>query len=236
MKNLKNWDNKTWLSSNKYINSIIKFLKKNLKFSKKTNILDIGCGRGHIISALNNKYHFKQKPIGIDIVKNKGIKNKLIFKRIDAIKYLKKTEKNFDLILIKQTVHFFSKKKIKKLLELAKKRLSKHGKIIILALDPNKNEIPCFSLMKKYLLKSLEKDKKLFKEINKVLKNCLKRKFILKISIKKRQYVQMLKNNYISCLLNMPKHKLLYGIKEIEKTYGQTIVFNDKLICFIYRN
>ena len=199
MKKLKNWDNKTWLSSNKYINSIIKFLKKNLKFSKKTNILDIGCGRGHIISALNSKYYFKQKPIGIDIVKNRGIKNKLIFKRIDAIKYLKKTEKNFDLILIKQTVHFFSKKKIKKLLELAKKRLSKHGKIIILALDPNKNEIPCFSLMKKYLLKSLEKDKKLFKEINKVLKNCLKRKFILKISIKKRQYVQMLKNNYISC-------------------------------------
>ena len=60
MKNLKNWDNKTWLSSNKYINSIIKFLKKNLKFSKKTNILDIGCGRGHIISALNNKYPVQQ--------------------------------------------------------------------------------------------------------------------------------------------------------------------------------
>jgi len=76
----------------------------------------------------------------------------------------------------------------------------------------------------------------LLKEIKKVLKNCSKSNFILKISIKKSKYIQMLKNNYISCLLNMPKFKLLLGIKEIKKRYGQTIIFNDKLICLTYKN
>jgi len=169
MKKLKNWDNKTWLSSKSYISKFNKFLKTKIKLSKNSKILDIGCGRANIISALQKKYKFKNKPIGIDIVANKGIKKNIEFEKIDALKYLKHQEK-FDLILIKQTIHFFSKIKIRKLLELAKKRLNKHGKIIILTLDPNKNEIPCFILMKKYLLKSLKKDKMLLKEIKKVLK------------------------------------------------------------------
>ena len=50
------------------------------------------------------------------------------------------------------------------------------------------------------------------------------------------QSIFILKNNYISCLLNMPKHKLLLGIKEIKEGYGQTIIFNDKLICLTYKN
>ena len=235
MKRLKNWDNKTWLSSKSYISQFNKFLKRKINLNKNLKILDIGCGRANIISALQKKYKFRNKPIGIDVVGNKDVKKNIIFKRVEALKYLDKQEK-YDLILIKQTIHFFSKIKIRKLLELAKKRLNKHGKIIILTLDPNKNEIPCFILMKKYLLKSLKKDKMLLKEIKKVLKNCSKSNFILKISIKKSKYIQMLKNNYISCLLNMPKFKLLLGIKEIKKRYGQTIIFNDKLICLTYKN
>ena len=107
MKQLKNWDNKTWLSSNKYISSFHKFLKSNIKLNKKTQILDIGCGRANIISFLNFIYKFNNKPIGIDIVKNKNIKKNIIFKEFDAIEYLNKTNKAFDLILVKQTIHFF---------------------------------------------------------------------------------------------------------------------------------
>ena len=71
MKKLRNWDNKTWLSSKKYINSFNNFLKSKIKLNKNTKILDIGCGRANIISTLQKKYKFSKKPIGIDIVKNK---------------------------------------------------------------------------------------------------------------------------------------------------------------------
>ena len=96
MEQLKNWDNKTWLSSNKYILSFYKFLKTKIKINKKTTILDIGCGRANIISFLQEKYKFQNKPIGIDIVKNKNTKKNIIFKKTEAIKYLKKTDKKFD--------------------------------------------------------------------------------------------------------------------------------------------
>ena len=80
MKQLKNWDNKTWLSSNRYILSFCKFLKKKIRINKKTSILDIGCGRANIISFLQEKYKFQNKPIGIDIVKNKNTRKNIISK------------------------------------------------------------------------------------------------------------------------------------------------------------
>ena len=49
---LKNWDNKTWLSSTSYIKSFNKFLIKETKLNKNSEILDIGCGRGKILGFL----------------------------------------------------------------------------------------------------------------------------------------------------------------------------------------
>jgi len=46
MLSIKNWDNKTWISSTKYIKSFNKFLLKQKKLNKESKILDIGCGRG----------------------------------------------------------------------------------------------------------------------------------------------------------------------------------------------
>jgi cyclopropane fatty-acyl-phospholipid synthase-like methyltransferase len=51
---LKNWDNKTWLSSQKYINSFNEFILKQVKLDKDSRILDIGCGRGKILGNLSN--------------------------------------------------------------------------------------------------------------------------------------------------------------------------------------
>ena len=52
MKSLKNWDNKTWLSSQKYIQTFNKFLLNQVKLDKNSRILDVGCGRGRIVANL----------------------------------------------------------------------------------------------------------------------------------------------------------------------------------------
>jgi ubiquinone/menaquinone biosynthesis C-methylase UbiE len=234
MKKLKNWDNKTWLSSKKYINSFNNFLKSKIKFKKNTQILDIGCGRANIISALQKKYKFNAKIIGIDIVKNKDIKKNIIFKKIDGIKFLKQTNNLFDLILIKQTVHFFSKKQIKSLLNLAKTRLNKNGQILIFSLRTNKSEIPCFKVMKSKLLKSLKRDKDLLKFIKKNLKKCRNSNFYFKVNLQKKKYIQMIKNRYISCLLDISAREITNGINEIKSNYKNQIRFTDTLNCINY--
>ena len=235
MKKLKNWDNKTWLSSKKYINSFNNFLKSKIKFKKNTQILDIGCGRANIISALQKTFKFNKKVIGIDVVKNKDVKTNIIFEKNDAIKFLNKSDVLFDLILIKQTIHFFSKKKIKSLLNLAKKRLDKNGHIFIFSLKMKNNEIPCFKIMKSKLLKSLRRDEDLIKLVKDNLKNYKTHKFNFRVNLSKSKYIRMIKNRYISCLLDLSEGEIKKGISEIKFNYKSKIKFTDTLNCISYK-
>ena len=234
MKKLKNWDNKTWLSSKSYISQFNKFLKRKSNLNKNSKILDIGCGRANIISALQQKYKFRNKPIGIDIVGNKGVKKNIIFKRVDALKYLNKQEK-YDLILIKQTIHFFSKTNLNHLLNLAKQRLNTKGKILIFSLKTKNNKIPCFKKMRKNLEKSLKRDEVLFKIIKKNLKKISYTNFNFKVNISKQKYLKMIRERYISCLLNMSNKEIKFGISEIKSKYKNQIKFTDTLKCISYR-
>ena len=136
MKPLKNWDNKTWLSSEKYINSFNKFILNQVSLDKHSRILDIGCGRGKILGNLSNKLKLSKKPIGLDLENHKDKDKKIIFKKIDALSFVSKTKITFDLILIKQTIHLLKKKQVIKLLSICKNKLNPKGKIIILSLDP----------------------------------------------------------------------------------------------------
>jgi len=235
MKQLKNWDNKTWLSSNKYILSFYKFLKTKIKINKKTNILDVGCGRANIISFLQKKYKFQNKPIGIDIVKSKNTKKNIIFKKTDAINYLKKTNQKFNLILIKQTIHFFSKDKINTLLNLAKKKLNTKGQILIFSLKTKNNKIPSFKIMKIKLNSGLKRDENLLKEIKKNLNRYKISYFNFKVSISRSKYMTMIKNRYISCLLNLSKKEIKKGVEEIKSNFRNQIKFTDTLICINYK-
>ena len=234
MKKLKNWDNKTWLSSKAYITQFNKFLKTKINFNKNLKILDIGCGRANIISALQKKYKFKNKPIGIDIISNKDVKKNIIFKRADALKYLDK-KKKYDLILIKQTIHFFSKTNLNRLLNLAKKRLNTKGRILIFSLKTKNNKIPCFKKMRKHLEKSLKRDEVLFKIIKKNLKKISYTNFNYKVNISKQRYMRMIRERYISCLLNMSNKEIKFGISEIKSKYKNQIKFTDTLKCISYR-
>ena len=234
MKPLKNWDNKTWLSSKKYINQFHKFLKKKVILKKNTRVLDIGCGRANIISFLQKKYKFETKAVGIDILRNKNTRKNILFKKSDAIKYLKKGNK-FDIIIIKQTIHFFSKTKIISLLNLAKKNLNTKGTLLIFSLKTKNNKIPCFKKMKKQLSYSLKKDEILFKIIKKNLKGIKEVNFNFNVRISKKKYVSMIKNRYMSCLLNLPKKEINKGIDEINFNFKNQLYFTDTLKCLSFR-
>ena len=235
MKRLRNWDNRTWLSSKKYITSFNIFLKSKINFNRELQILDIGCGRANIISALQKKYKFKKKPIGIDVVKNSNIKKNIIFKKINALKYLKKTNKKFDLILIKQTIHFFNNNEIKTLLAQAKSQLNNKGQILILTLKTRSNKIPCFKKMKILLNKSLKKDETILAIIKKNLKKSKESYFKYNVNISSKKYSKMINDRYISCLLSMNQKVLKSGIDEINNKFGRLIKFEDVLKCVSYR-
>ena len=236
MKVLKNWDNKTWLSSKAYINSINLFLLKKKKLNKKSKILDIGCGRGKIFGFLSRKLKLNNKPIGVDPVPHKDVDKLIDFRNEDAFNFFKTNQNKFDLIMIKQTLHFFDKDERKKLIKICKNNLKKNGLLIIFSLNTINNEIPCFKLMKKKLNRGLERDSGMLKSACKILKGNKIDKFRFKVLITKNRYIKMLKQKYISCLVSLNKKQLKKGIEEIKEIYPNDIIFNDILICIKYKH
>jgi len=89
MKELKNWDYKTWLSSSSYIRSFNSFLLKKKKLNKNSRILDIGCGRGKIFGSLSRELKLINYPIGIDLVPHKDVDRSIDFKNEDILKFFK---------------------------------------------------------------------------------------------------------------------------------------------------
>ena len=233
---IKNWDNKTWLSSQNYIRNFNNFLLKNIKLNSKSIILDIGCGRGKILGSLNSKLKLKIKPFGIDITDHKDKDKRINFKKINALKFFNKNKYKFDLILIKQTIHLLSLSEIKQLLNILKTSLTSNGKIFIFTLDTDRNEIPTFELMKSKLSKSIIRDNKILKLIIKSNNQIIKKKFFYRVKITKKKYLNMIKNRYISTLLTFTKKELNKGLKEINLKYKKNINFKDKLICLILQN
>ena len=197
MKSIKNWDNKNWLSSKNYINSFNEFLIKNAKLDSNSKILDIGCGRGKILGDLFSKLKLKSNPIGLDIENHKDKDKRILFKKIDGVKFLSKTKNNYDLILIKQTIHFLKRNQILKLIKLCKKHLSQNGNIFILSLDYNYNEIPTFELMNNKLQNSLKRDKKILTMLQNDNENSKMKRFIYTVKISKKKYLQMIMDRYI---------------------------------------
>ncbi len=230
---IKNWDNKTWLSSKAYIKEFNKFLLRNIKLNSNSKILDIGCGRGKIIGNLSSILKLRDKPLGIDITSHKDKDKRINFKKTNALNFFIKNKKKFDLILIKQTIHLLSFIEIKKLLNKSKKNLTSDGKIFIFNLDTDKNEIPTFKLMKNRLLKSLKRDKTMLEFIMKSNKQTIKKRFFFKVKITKIKYLKMIQNRYISTLLTFTNKDLSRGLKEINLKYKKDIRFIDKLICLI---
>ena len=89
--------------------------------------------------------------------------------------------------------------------------------------------------MKEKLDIGLRRDKKLLRFIKLHLKKVKISKFSYKISISRKKYIEMLKNRYISCLLDFSKKELLKGISQFKITHNNQIKFTDTLKCITYQ-
>ena len=166
---------------------------------------------------------------------HKDVDRSIDFKNEDVFKFFKYNQNKFDLIMIKQTLHFFNKEKRLKLIKTCKNNLKENGVLLIFSLNTLNNEIPCFKIMKQKLNLGLKRDSKMLKSACKILKDNKIDKFKFKVSITKKKYTQMLKQKYISCLINLSKVQIDKGINEIENTYPNNILFNDILICIKFK-
>ena len=60
-----------------------------------------------------------------------------------------------------------------------------------------------------------------------------KKKFIYKVKMSKKNYLEMIKKRYISILLDLNEKELFKGIGQIKLKYGKNLQFRDILNCII---
>jgi len=89
--------------------------------------------------------------------------------------------------------------------------------------------------MKSKLSKSLQRDEYLIRLIKDNLKNYKTHNFNFRVNLSKSKYIQMIKNRYISCLLNISDKEIKKGINEIKSNYKNQIKFTDTLNCISYK-
>jgi hypothetical protein len=89
--------------------------------------------------------------------------------------------------------------------------------------------------MKKKLQISLNKDEKLLSLILKTKFKIIIKKFIYDVRILKKKYLQMIRDRYISTLLNFNNKQIIRGINEVKNDYENVLKFKDRLICLIIK-
>ena len=116
----------------------------------------------------------------------------------------------------------------------SKNNLNPKGRIIILSLHPKQNYWPIFKFFKSKLVQSLKRDAIILKIIKSNFKKYKVNYFNFKVRTTRNTYLQMIKNRFTSCLLNLSIKELKVGMDEIKNKYKKKLIFFDKLICISY--
>ena len=65
-----NWDRSSWLSSKEYFQELSNQLIDFLDITEEKKILDVGCGRGHLLETLALNINLINQPVGVEPVKH----------------------------------------------------------------------------------------------------------------------------------------------------------------------
>ena len=224
-----NWDRSSWLSSKEYFEELSSQLIEFLDIREEKKILDVGCGRGHLLESLANKVNFIHKPIGVEPVKHENT----ISQRIEIINssinfFFQNNNSKFDLVILKQVLHLLNSNEREYFYQEIKKYLNNNGQIVFIHMN-NQTEIPQFPLMGNKLKLSIDSHHLLLEELNKNFKLLNIQNFTYSVKISLDEYLAMITNRYMTVLLDFSEEEIKEGIAFIKQNYSNHLGFNDTL-------
>ena len=224
-----NWDKSSWLSSKEYFEELSSQLIEFLNIREEKKILDVGCGRGHLLESFANKVNFIHKPIGVEPVKHENT----ISQRIEIINssinfFFQNNNSKFDLVILKQVLHLLNSNEREYFYQEIKKYLNNNGQIVFIYMN-EQTEIPQFPLMRNKLKLSIGSHDLLLAELNKNFKLLKTQKFTYHVKISLEEYLTMITNRYMTVLLDFNEEEIKEGIAFIKQNYSNHLSFNDTL-------
>lgn len=229
-----NWDRSSWLSSKEYFAKLSNQLIKSLDLHEEIKILDVGCGRGYLLRSLANKANLINIPFGVEPVKHEGSiphHIKIINSSINS--FLDNNNIKFDVVILKQVLHLLNQNEREYFYYKVKKHLNDNAKIVFIHMN-DQTEIPQFPIMKNRLKKSLNSHQCLLDELIKNFKLLKIDNFNYDVNISSKEYLEMIRNRYISVILDLNEEEIEKGIEFIKKHYPNQLSFKDTLTIQVF--
>lgn len=229
-----NWDRSSWLSSKEYFAKLSNQLIKSLDLHEEIKILDVGCGRGYLLRSLANKANLINIPFGVEPVKHEGSiphHIKIINSSINS--FLDNNNIKFDVVILKQVLHLLNRNEREYFYYKVKKHLYDNAKIVFIHMN-DQTEIPQFPIMKNRLKKSLNSHQYLSEELIKNFKLLKIDNFNYDVNISSKEYLEMIRNRYISVILDLNEEEIEKGIEFIKKHYPNQLSFKDTLTIQVF--
>lgn len=229
-----NWDRSSWLSSKEYFAKLSNQLIKSLDLHEEIKILDVGCGRGYLLRSLANKANLINIPFGVEPVKHEGpIPHHIKIINSSINSFLDNNNIKFDVVILKQVLHLLNRNEREYFYCKVKKHLNDNAKIVFIHMN-DQTEIPQFPIMKNRLKKSLNSHQYLLDELIKNFKLLKIDNFNYDVNISSKEYLEMIRNKYISVILDLNEEEIEKGIEFIKKHYPNQLSFKDTLTIQVF--
>ena len=229
-----NWDRSSWLSSKEYFAKLSNQLIKSLDLHEEIKILDVGCGRGYLLRSLANKANLINIPFGVEPVKHEGpIPHHIKIINSSINSFLDHNNIKFDVVILKQVLHLLNQNEREYFYYKVKKHLYDNAKIVFIHMN-DQTEIPQFPIMKNRLKKSLNSHQYLSEELIKNFKLLKIDNFNYDVNISSKEYLEMIRNRYISVILDLNEEEIEKGIEFIKKHYPNQLSFKDTLTIQVF--
>ena len=229
-----NWDRSSWLSSKEYFAKLSNQLIKSLDLHEEIKILDVGCGRGYLLRSLANKANLINIPFGVEPVKHEGpIPHHIKIINSSINSFLDHNNIKFDVVILKQVLHLLNQNEREYFYYKVKKHLYDNAKIVFIHMN-DQTEIPQFPIMKNRLKKSLNSHQYLSEELIKNFKLLKIDNFNFNVNISSKEYLEMIRNRYISVILDLNEEEIEKGIEFIKKHYPNQLSFKDTLTIQVF--
>lgn len=229
-----NWDRSSWLSSKEYFAKLSNQLIKSLDLHEEIKILDVGCGRGYLLRSLANKANLINIPFGVEPVKHEGpIPHHIKIINSSINSFLDNNNIKFDVVILKQVLHLLNQNEREYFYYKVKKHLYDNAKIVFIHMN-DQTEIPQFPIMKNRLKKSLNSHQYLSEELIKNFKLLKIDNFNYDVNISSKEYLEMIRNRYISVILDLNEEEIEKGIEFIKKHYPNQLSFKDTLTIQVF--